>query len=672
MGRDERRAETRRVSSRRAADGRPVEDLSFGDDSSRECGTAHDIPCDGREGADALFGPPGAALAAAVHQASDPLHGWWPVGSVPEGASTAPWADVVHVVAAARRAEGWALWAQLTMVARLLVAWRLSPPISDTVGATDRCAGTDPALTDRLNTEAGRAKERVGRGWDGDTDLLAEVFASSEISLACGFTRYAADHRVDVAEALFVQGRLPRLRRLLRSGWVDWYKLETFVRETSHLDVVVANAVERMILGEVEPDDTLDVLADPSQPGLGLPSFVRMTVPQLRSAIAAAAAAIDAEATARRARKARSQRHVRCEAGLDGTATLTAELAVESAAAVWNALTAAAKAAKAAGDPRALDQLRADELLARATRAPLVPPDETEVPPRRCDGETAGNAAETAPTSRRGGCGTAVSLTLPLSTYLGLADDPGQLDGYGPVAAGLARQILRDAERSDPTAITWRCVIVDDTHSTVLGVGTPLRVRRHDPPPRLADLVRTRDTTCSFPGCRVRARECDLDHRIAYDHGDPGRGPTCSCNLQVLCRAHHQLKTAGLIDVRVLTEGEDPRHPAGTLEFTTRTGLRYRRPPAPATPRPAPRGDPQVAAAVACARARGARDAEDEERRENRPMYRAWAEQDHTDRAWRASLAEYGRERVRHAAAGQPGRGERQRRAGDALADPPF
>jgi hypothetical protein len=394
-----------------------------------------------------------------------------------------------------------------------------------------------------------------------------------------------------------------------------------------------------------------------------------MTLPQVRAAIAAAVAAIDAEAAARRAKSARAGRRVRSQANLDGTATVTAELTVEAAAAVWNGLTDAAKAARAGGDPRSLDQLRADALVARATGTALPPPapgDIWDVPDpddlaalgdvdasgdpddlarhaahaaaragRRASGSTDPSAAAAdgedvaavatagaavavgenvaavaaaavevvggachacgqepgrARAQRAGGAVT-VNLTLPLAAYLGLAQDPGRLDGYGPVAAGLGRQIIRDAARGSQhglTGITWRCVVVDDVHGTVLGVGSPIHVSRHDPPPRLADLVRSNEPACCFPGCRVRARDCDLDHRIPYDPQDPtgerGGGVTCSCNLQPLCRKHHRLKTAGLIDVRVVADSEEPGVAAGTLEFTTVTGLRYRRSPTRATP----------------------------------------------------------------------------------------
>ena len=170
--------------------------------------------------------------------------------------------------------------------------------------------------------------------------------------------------------------------------------------------------------------------------------------------------------------------------------------------------------------------------------------------------------------------GLQVSLTMPLTTWLGLSSDPGQLTGYGPIAGALARQMAVDAARDNPATTTWRCVVTDDQHGTVVGVGRPVSTPRHDPPVRLAALVAAAETTCVFPGCQTPVKRCDLDHRVPYPEG-----PTCSCNIQPLCRTHHRLKTAGLVSVRLLQPGEDPAAPPGTLEWTTRAGLRYRRTP---------------------------------------------------------------------------------------------
>src|SRR6266851_5095493 len=62
----------------------------------------------------------------------------------------------------------------------------------------------------------------------------------------------------------------------------------------------------------------------------------------------------------------------------------------------------------------------------------------------------------------------------------------------------------------------------------------------YQPPSRLQNLIRARQRTCSFPGCRRPATRCDLDHTLAYDQG----GRTCECNLSPLCRRHHLTKQA--------------------------------------------------------------------------------------------------------------------------------
>src|SRR5690606_6098528 len=48
-----------------------------------------------------------------------------------------------------------------------------------------------------------------------------------------------------------------------------------------------------------------------------------------------------------------------------------------------------------------------------------------------------------------------VNVTIPLSTLLGLDDHPGELDGYGPIPAHIARHLS--------TAGLWRWVATHDT-----------------------------------------------------------------------------------------------------------------------------------------------------------------------------------------------------------------
>ena len=197
---------------------------------------------------------------------------------------------------------------------------------------------------------------------------------------------------------------------------------------------------------------------------------------------------------------------------------------------------------------------------------------------------------------------------MPLTTFLGIADQPGRLDGHGPIAAGVARRIAEDAAKEHPEWTAWRCIVTDDVHGTVLGVTDPVRTPHHDPPPRLARLVTAMEPVCVFPGCRLPARptggRCEIDHRIPYGHRVPGGGAgvTCSCNLQPLCKVHHQQKTAGALRVRAVGRDDDPGAAPGTLEWTLPSGVRCRSHPHVAAPAPirttGPGSDADVVAAA--------------------------------------------------------------------------
>ena len=81
------------------------------------------------------------------------------------------------------------------------------------------------------------------------------------------------------------------------------------------------------------------------------------------------------------------------------------------------------------------------------------------------------------------------------------------------------------------------------TVKPVLDLAGHVRVDQYEVPDRLTALVDHRDGHCVFPWCTRPARGCDHDHVVPFDPDDPGRGPTCSCNLAPLCRSHHRLKT---------------------------------------------------------------------------------------------------------------------------------
>ena len=84
---------------------------------------------------------------------------------------------------------------------------------------------------------------------------------------------------------------------------------------------------------------------------------------------------------------------------------------------------------------------------------------------------------------------------------------------------------------------------------------------------RLARWIRTRDVTCTFPGCQLLAQRCQLDHVREYP-----LGKTEHCNGACECVHHHQAKHASMTVTRLDN---------GTMRWTNRFGITRTRPPRP-------------------------------------------------------------------------------------------
>jgi hypothetical protein len=169
--------------------------------------------------------------------------------------------------------------------------------------------------------------------------------------------------------------------------------------------------------------------------------------------------------------------------------------------------------------------------------------------------------------------GGTVHLTMPVSSWLGHTELPGDAARLGPIDAATSRRLANTLAasnamtrwcitlvRPDGTAAAHACTTTPppDTDNTgnaaKYGWLTRQRytwldrgrcthgnqTRGYQPPNGLCDLVKARHGTCVFPGCRRPAARCDVDHTTPYDQG----GRTCPCNLAPLCRQHHQVKQA--------------------------------------------------------------------------------------------------------------------------------
>ena len=120
-----------------------------------------------------------------------------------------------------------------------------------------------------------------------------------------------------------------------------------------------------------------------------------------------------------------------------------------------------------------------------------------------------------------------INVTIDLPTLLGLAENPGQLNGYGAIPASVARELASDGN--------WKRFITEPQTGNLLDFGR----ESYEPPQALKDFLIARDRTCRFPGCRRSAALSDLDHAQSWEEG----GSTSAENLGALCRRHHRLKT---------------------------------------------------------------------------------------------------------------------------------
>lgn len=316
----------------------------------------------------------------------------------------------------------------------------------------------------------------------------------------------------------------PATHAALRAGLIDARRARVITAELAGRDVEVRQRVEAAALDRAAGLDSV-----------GLRRRVRRLVSVADPADAAA-----------RAERARAGRYVAVTPVEDGMAWLEALLPAEDAQAVATVLDAAAEAGKrgdreAARPARTVSQRRADAL-AQLAWAALAAGRE-------------GAGPGTAP-----GRPVTVQVTVPLTTLAGLDEQPGELDGHGPIPAPVARRLA--------AAGVWEWLGTHPTTGQVMERG----LARYRPTRALADFITSRDRTCRAPGYHRPAWRCDIDHRRPHAQG----GATSAENCLALCRTHHLLKhhTRWTVD----------NHPGGGHVWTSPTGHRYLKPPEPVGP----------------------------------------------------------------------------------------
>ncbi|MDX6284674.1 MAG: hypothetical protein QOG53_159 [Frankiales bacterium] len=244
---------------------------------------------------------------------------------------------------------------------------------------------------------------------------------------------------------------------------------------------------------------------------LVLPKAETLTPGQVNYLAHKAAARVDAEAAARRQQRARRMRFADVVPATDSTSYVNGHGPVEDAAMIDNWLESYARAAKAGGDERTINELRWAGLVNGAVRYLTGATDSPAHPTQH------GRPVE-------------IHVAVDLTTFLGLTNHPMELLGTGQlIPAEALPDLLPNAK--------IRRVITDPMSGHLLDYGrTTYRI-----PADLAGHVIATSVTSSGPGSTVPATRADIDHGLAFDDG----GNTNRDNLHPTNRRWHRAKTLG-------------------------------------------------------------------------------------------------------------------------------
>jgi hypothetical protein len=326
-----------------------------------------------------------------------------------------------------------------------------------------------------------------------------------DISTALRLAPATAQSRIDIARTLV--NNLPNTCSALATGEISSAHATVIARESA---AAIRDGAPESVIFEIE--QRAIAYAEFHTPG--------QLTHHIRNTVAKFVPEEFEEATAR----ATALRRVSCYNDADGMSTVVAILPAADAQVVMNSIEAfilRQEQLEKSNEGVAFNQTNESNLLARGART---------VDQKRADALSAicsdflSEISETVAPQRRP---LTVNVTIDLPTLLGLAENPGQLAGYGPIPASVARELASDAR--------WKRFITEPQTGNLLDFGR----ESYEPPQHLKDFLIARDRTCRFPGCRRSALLSDLDHAESWESG----GETSPDNVGALCRRHHRLKT---------------------------------------------------------------------------------------------------------------------------------
>lgn len=376
------------------------------------------------------------------------------------------------------------------------------------------------ALLRRREAAADRVEDQRGYASISGFDQTA-----GEVAAAMSLSPTAASFLVSDADTL--DTRLREVAGLLAAGQTDWRTVRLIISRTDLItDGELVAKVDRSLAARIG-------------------NWHGWSRQRIINAVDAAVRLVDPDAARERQRAAEDDRHVGTNDLGNGMAEIYGTVAAATAAAFDRRLSQLAKQV-CAGDPRTLDQRRADALAAMAQGRLLG----CACGRAECPDKPGGGTAPP------GGARIVINVVAGEQTVFGDGRAPGYLEGHGVIDAGQVRELAANAALH----------LIDPSTS-------PVDALRYQPSASLERAVRCRDLTCRFPGCSRPAAVCDLDHTIPFNHADPSAGGlTVLENLKCLCRQHHRLKTFG--------GWRDTQLADGTVVWTSPAGRTYRTSPA--------------------------------------------------------------------------------------------
>ncbi|MFJ6358468.1 HNH endonuclease signature motif containing protein [Pseudarthrobacter oxydans] len=370
-----------------------------------------------------------------------------------------------------------------------------------------------------------------------DRSLVAEVGCALVIGDRAAGALLAESHALATA--------LPRTLAALGSGTISWAHAREMVDQTVGLDRAGAAALEAHFL-------------DPDTPRpAGAATIGEMPAYRFKAKARTWRERHHPESLEKRHAKGVADRRVDYRPDQDGMAWLSACLPAHQALAGWNRLNALARAAQGPNEPRTLTQLRTDKfaeaILTSGTSATFHADNSAGNGEEASDSD--GASAGTGAGLLSPGIRAQVLVTVPVFSLMGLTEEPAVLDGFGPIPASMARDLVADG------ADSFYRVLVDPRDGAPLEIGrSSYRVTK-----AMRNWLRLRDGQCPFPGCSNPSLDNEADHLLAWHHG----GTTGISNLGQPCPKHHKLRHTSGWKPTPATKNQPPG-------WTSPTGRHYK------------------------------------------------------------------------------------------------